>query len=99
MQTLQLYRFTALQSLGIDLVDQLCWLYSSKAGSRRLLMHVFRYTLDIAVIRSRTIYEMAGNSAISRNIFLLLRRAVGGEPYGIVVYLEPFSASSADEAS
>ena len=45
----------------IKFIDQTCCLYSSKADSRGLLVHVFSTILDIAVIRSRTIFEMTSD--------------------------------------
>ena len=46
---------------SIKFIDQTCWLYLSKAGRRGLLVHVFSKTLDIAVIRSRTIFGITSD--------------------------------------
>ena len=56
---------------GVDRVDQMCRLYSSKAGGRRWPVSVFSNMIDMAGINSRTIFELASGNSISRRQFLL----------------------------
>ena len=56
---------------GVDRVDQMCRLYSSKAGGRRWPVNVFSNMIDMAGINSRTIFELASGNSISRRQFLL----------------------------
>ena len=56
---------------GVDRVDQMCRLYSSKAGGRRWPVNVFSNMIDMAGINSRTIFELASGNSISQRQFLL----------------------------
>jgi hypothetical protein len=56
---------------GVDAADQMCRLYSTKAGSRRWTMHVFYNILDIAGINAWILYRNIHNSTMSRRDFLL----------------------------
>ena len=54
---------------GIDRVDQMCRLYSNKAGGRR--WPVFSNMIDMAGMNSRTIFVLASGNSVSRSQFLL----------------------------
>lgn len=56
---------------GVDRVDQMCRLYSTKAGGRRWPVHVFSNMLDIAGINAHTVYRLASGKEIQRRQFLL----------------------------
>lgn len=57
--------------VGVDCIDQMVRLYSTKAASRRWPVAVFYNILDLAGINSWILFKSATNSTISRRNFLL----------------------------
>ena len=56
---------------GVDRVDQMCRLYSNKAGGRRWPVNVFSNMIDTACMYSRTIFVLARGNSVSWSQFLL----------------------------
>lgn len=56
---------------GVDSLDQMCRLYTTKAGTRRWPVAVFCNMLDLAGINAWILYRASLNSSISRRQFLL----------------------------
>ncbi len=57
--------------VGVDCIDQMVSLYSTKSASRRWPIDVFFNILDLAGINSWILFKSATNSSISRRNFLL----------------------------
>lgn len=57
--------------VGVDCVDSMTRLYSSKAQTRRWPVHVFFNILNIAVINSWVLYKEVNNSNIPRRNFIV----------------------------
>lgn len=55
---------------GVDVVDQMTRLYTTKAGTRRWPMQVFYNILDIAGINAWVLYKLCTGKKISRRNFL-----------------------------
>ena len=56
---------------GVDRIDQMARLYSTKPGCRRWPLQVFCNMLDIGSINAHTVYKMSSKSRKSRRMFLL----------------------------
>lgn len=56
---------------GVDVVDQMARLYSTKVSSRRWPLQVFYNVLDLAAINAFVLYKDVTNIKISRRDFLL----------------------------
>lgn len=56
---------------GVDVVDQMCRKYSTKASSRRWPVQIFYNLLDLAGINAYALYKETIQSKISRRDFLL----------------------------
>lgn len=56
---------------GVDIVDQMIRLYTTKSGSRRWPMHVFYNVLDISAINAWILYkEVTGKKEFTRRSFI-----------------------------
>lgn len=67
-ETVQFYNET---KFGVDVVDQMARMYSTKAGSRRWPMHIFYNILDLAAINSWVLYKEVTGERISRREYIL----------------------------
>ena len=67
-ETVEYYNST---KYGVDVVDQIARLYSTKAGSRRWPAQVFYNVLDLAAINATVLYREVTGKTISRRKFLL----------------------------
>lgn len=56
---------------GVDVVDQMARLYSTKAGSRRWPVQVFYNILDLAAINAAILYREVTGQNIARRDFIL----------------------------
>lgn len=56
---------------GVDIVDQMARLYSTKVSSRRWPLQMFYNVLDLAAINAVTLYKKVTGRKISRHEFLL----------------------------
>lgn len=67
-ETVEYYNQT---KYGVDVVDQMARLYSTKVSSRRWPLQVFYNVLDLAAINAFVLYKDVTGTKISRRDFLL----------------------------
>ncbi|QQP48685.1 Uncharacterized protein FKW44_009067, partial [Caligus rogercresseyi] len=66
-ETIEYYNHT---KFGVDSLDQMCRLYSTKSGTRRWPVAVFNNILDIAGINAWILYKETQQDKITRRQFL-----------------------------
>lgn len=68
--------------VGVDTVDAMCRMYTTKCASRRWPVAVWSNILDIASINAWVLYREATNSSISRKDFILdiVKHLIGSSP-------------------